>query len=387
MTSLFLRMRLVHWVGIALLSINAFFFTDNTPSLIIQGLLVVVLIIHDIDEKRWGVDALQQVGAYFQHFASKDLSVSCDVNTSLNSEMGEIVATIDTFRGQIQSAMSDIKRVAGANEEAAKHLSTTGQNMGQRIRSEVAIVGRARTHMQEMHELTKSISQRAEQTNTQVTGANEQLQASRSNIGAMAEMVDEHVKASNEITENFATLSANALKIKDVLAVINGIADQTNLLALNAAIEAARAGEHGRGFSVVADEVRGLSQSTQNSLTEINEIISAITSAIDAAGKKVDQQKSSLEALSITSREASDVIVGACDVMQEVAQLTGQSSDHGHSTIHSVSVKVDEVLGEVEQLASAANMSEQDIGELADIANELSQAVQDLRTKVDAFKT
>nr|WP_305879909.1 methyl-accepting chemotaxis protein [Simiduia sp. 21SJ11W-1] len=218
-------------------------------------------------------------------------------------------------------------------------------------------------------------------------GANEQLQASRSNIAAMAEMVDEHVKASNEITENFATLSANALKIKDVLAVINGIADQTNLLALNAAIEAARAGEHGRGFSVVADEVRGLSQSTQNSLTEINEIISAITSAIDNAGKKVDQQKSSLEALSITSREASDVIVGACDVMQEVAQLTGQRSAQGHSNIHSVSVKVDEVLQEVEQLASAASLSERDIGELADIANNLSGAVQELRGKVDAFHT
>ncbi|UTA47208.1 methyl-accepting chemotaxis protein [Simiduia sp. 21SJ11W-1] len=166
MTSLFLRMRLVHWVGIALLSVNALFFTDNTASLVIQGLLVVVLVIHDVDEKRWGVDALQQVGDYFQHFARKDLTVTCDVNTSLNAEMGEIVQTIDTFREQIQLAMSDIKRVAGANEAAAKHLSATGQTMGQRIRDEVAIVGRARAHMHEMHELTQSISQRAEQTNT-----------------------------------------------------------------------------------------------------------------------------------------------------------------------------------------------------------------------------
>lgn len=102
------------------------------------------------------------------------------------------------------------------------------------------------------------------------------MQQGMQSLHTLMTQLDSSVKA-------VETMDESTVSIERILTVIRSIAEQTNLLALNASIESARAGEHGRGFAVVADEVRTLATRTQESTTDIQELIGDLRGKSDKA--------------------------------------------------------------------------------------------------------
>jgi len=87
------------------------------------------------------------------------------------------------------------------------------------------------------------------------------------------------------LNEEILEISRVSGEIAKVLDFIKGVADETKMLGLNAAIEAARAGEVGRGFGVVAEEIRKLSEVSKNTTTQIKDLTKVIEQKIKAATK------------------------------------------------------------------------------------------------------
>ncbi|MCS7203448.1 MAG: methyl-accepting chemotaxis protein [Thermodesulfovibrio sp.] len=97
------------------------------------------------------------------------------------------------------------------------------------------------------------------------------------------------------INKRMKLLSEKLIEIGTISRIISEIANRTNLLALNASIEAARAGEEGRGFIVIAEEIRGLSERTQKSSKEIADIITAIQEEATAVTKSLEEETNYVE--------------------------------------------------------------------------------------------
>ncbi len=97
------------------------------------------------------------------------------------------------------------------------------------------------------------------------------------------------LKNIDNIQEIIRALDEKTRHISEIMNTINNISEQTSLLALNASIEAARAGEHGKGFSVVADEIGKLAESSGNASMDVASILDGIRSETESTVEMMEQ--------------------------------------------------------------------------------------------------
>lgn len=142
--------------------------------------------------------------------------------------------------------------------------------------------------------------------------------ALKDNISTLASTTEEISAQSEEIAAACQTIAGmaqeslnKARETDKVLQLIKNIAGQTNLLGLNAAIEAARVGDQGRGFGVVAEEIRKLAASSNDSIAQISGIIATIQNDSDVSSRQIEQIRSAIsehaEAIAVVAKAIHEV--------------------------------------------------------------------------------
>ncbi len=153
----------------------------------------------------------------------------------------------------------------------------------------------------------------------------------RNGLTQIAATVEEMATAATDIHNNQQKLNDNIQKItvtteeiNKISSFIKSIANQTNMLGLNAAIEAARVGEAGKGFSVVASEIRQLSEKSKNTVTGIDKLTITIKENITDSNKQSQVTLDSSQEQAAATEEITASLQEITALSEELTKIANQ---------------------------------------------------------------
>ncbi|MEE4913845.1 methyl-accepting chemotaxis protein [Pseudomonas alliivorans] len=318
---------------------------------LILGIMAAVIITRQITRP------LQETLAIVDRIASGDLTHTAVITR--RDELGVLQQGIQRMGATLRDLISGIRDGVTQIASAAEELSAVTEQTSAGVNSQKVETDQVATAMHEMSATVHEVACNAEQASVAAADADKEARAGDKvvgeAIGQIERLAAEVVRSSDAMT----VLEQESDKIGKVMDVIKAVAEQTNLLALNAAIEAARAGEAGRGFAVVADEVRGLAQRTQQSTEEIESLVAGLQNG---------------------TRQVSEIMLGSRTLTDSSVELTrkaGVSLESITRTVSNIQAMNQQIAAAAEQQSSVADEISRSIVNVRDVSEQTAEASEE----------
>ncbi|HUX41530.1 MAG TPA: methyl-accepting chemotaxis protein [Rectinemataceae bacterium] len=290
--------------------------------------------------------SMREIGAIYGELSSLQTRLFAGIATS-SSSAGDIADGLDKVLGMMDREDEAIR----GGLESARGLSVHAAGLSTAARDQSASLSGSVERVQTAMDAVGRLGGESEAVRTRTSELVTTFRAGEADISTAIESVGAVASRSTDLVE--------------INKLIAAVASKTNLLAMNASIEAAHAGDYGRGFSVVADEIRTLAESTavhtRRSKESLNEILGLIAKALDSAksiGSTFSRIRQSVEEL---NRVASAIADSMGEQGRKNAEILG-------------------LLGDTEKLATSVSETARAVdGIAAAMADQLGEAAEDAR--------
>ncbi|QNO14261.1 phosphate/phosphite/phosphonate ABC transporter substrate-binding protein [Alkalicella caledoniensis] len=222
------------------------------------------------------------------------------------------------------------------------------------------------------------------------------LAANKSTMANIQQSMLDLSQSIKETSTSHDKLHKSSQEINKIVEYIQGISSQINLLSLNASIEAARAGEAGRGFSVVAQEIKKLSEETNNATTNIKNVVDSINEDMNVTNSSIVKMVEEIQHTEVIAKESSVVvstieeiissIKKSLETVRTISQKQLMSSNEIKEGSHSFAVAVEETHGMLYELLKTVETQQGKNDEIIEYSNKLGDISEEFQETIVKLK-
>lgn len=330
-------------------------------------------------------------------------NLNVQVNNKLlksKDEIGDLSRVTITLRDAMQRTILEINQNVQKLLEASSLLGTAADNTNGTMNKVRSAVNRIVENSAEQAENSKSTSEHMSLMGENITETSAEVEALNSNAEFMHQSSEkaaetlsnlQHINSEveriiGEVQEQTNRTNDSVQQIHKATAFITSIAEETDLLSLNASIEAARSGESGRGFAVVAEQIKKLSEQSNQSSSEIEETAMMLSEdsqkAVEIMQKMQEIIVSQSESMQDTQKVVEEVVAQIANSMQSIQQIK-ETTEHLANVRNEVLQAVETLSNIAQDSVSGTKKTYEDTEEVVDTFKQVYMSAEQLREIAD----